>query len=104
MGLTINSPDLHDARSASQVAASLGLKDPSLFKVKAFIAGAWQDADNAATFVVRNPANGQALASVPAMCAAETRRAIEAANAAWPNWQSLPAKTRASLLRRWYEL
>ena len=104
MGLTLNSPDLHGAPSAGQVAASLGLKDRSLFRVKAFIAGVWQDADNGATFVVRNPANGQMLASVPAMGAAETRRAIEAANTAWPNWRSSPAKTRASLLRRWYEL
>jgi succinate-semialdehyde dehydrogenase/glutarate-semialdehyde dehydrogenase len=104
MGLTLNSPDLHGAPDASQVAASLELKDPLLFRVKAYIAGVWQDADDGATFVVRNPANGQMLASVPAMGAAETKRAIEAADSAWPNWRSLPAKTRASVLRRWYEL
>ena len=104
MGLTLNSPDLHGAPDASQVAASLELKDPLLFRVKAYIAGVWQDADDGATFVVRNPATGQMLASVPAMGAAETKRAIEAADSAWPNWRSLPAKTRASVLRRWYEL
>jgi succinate-semialdehyde dehydrogenase/glutarate-semialdehyde dehydrogenase len=104
MSLTLDSPDLRSAKDPSQTAVELGLKDPSLFRVQALIAGHWQDADNGSTFAVRNPANGQVLASVPAMGAAESRRAIEAASAAWPAWRALPAKTRASLLRRWYEL
>jgi len=38
------------------------------------------------------------------MGAAETRRAIEAANAAWPAWRAKPAKERAAILRRWFDL
>jgi succinate-semialdehyde dehydrogenase/glutarate-semialdehyde dehydrogenase len=38
------------------------------------------------------------------MGAAETRRAIEAANGALPEWRARTAKERAAVLRRWYEL
>ena len=38
------------------------------------------------------------------MGAAETRRAIEAARAAFPAWAARTAKERAAILRRWYEL
>jgi succinate-semialdehyde dehydrogenase/glutarate-semialdehyde dehydrogenase len=75
-----------------------------LLQTKAFLAGTWEDADNGATFEVRNPATGGVLAQVPKMGADETRRAIEAANAAWPAWRAQTAKTRAAILRKWYEL
>jgi succinate-semialdehyde dehydrogenase/glutarate-semialdehyde dehydrogenase len=38
------------------------------------------------------------------MGATETRRAIEAANAAWPAWRALTAGARARILRRWFDL
>jgi succinate-semialdehyde dehydrogenase/glutarate-semialdehyde dehydrogenase len=38
------------------------------------------------------------------MGAAETRRAIDAANAAWPAWRAMTAKARAGLLRKWFNL
>ena len=38
------------------------------------------------------------------MGAAETRRAIDAANAAWPSWRAKTAKERAGLLTRWVAL
>jgi len=79
------------------------LKDPSLLRQQAFV-GAWCDADDGQTIAVINPANGETVASVPHMGAAETRRAIDAANAAWPAWRKLPAKERAAILRRWSDL
>jgi succinate-semialdehyde dehydrogenase/glutarate-semialdehyde dehydrogenase len=82
---------------------SIDLKDPSLLKGHAFLAGEWQGADDGSTFEVRNPATGQVLATVPKMGSAETRRAIEAANAAWPAWRAQPAKARAAILRKWYQ-
>ncbi|NRO96279.1 succinate-semialdehyde dehydrogenase [Paraburkholderia sp. NMBU_R16] len=82
---------------------SIDLKDPSLLKNQAFLAGEWQGADDGGTFEVRNPATGQVLATVPKMGSAETRRAIEAANAAWPAWRAQPAKARAAILRKWYQ-
>ena len=38
------------------------------------------------------------------MGAAETKRAIEAANKAWPAWRSKTAKERCAILRKWSEL
>jgi succinate-semialdehyde dehydrogenase/glutarate-semialdehyde dehydrogenase len=83
---------------------SLTLKDPTLLKTRAYIAGEWQGADHGATFEVTNPATGASIATVPLMGTAETRRAIEAANAAWPAWRALTAKQRATILRKWHDL
>jgi succinate-semialdehyde dehydrogenase/glutarate-semialdehyde dehydrogenase len=80
------------------------LKDPSLLRQQAFVGGAWCDADDGQTIAVINPANGETVASVPHMGAGETKRAIDAANAAWPAWRKLPAKERAAILRRWSDL
>jgi succinate-semialdehyde dehydrogenase/glutarate-semialdehyde dehydrogenase len=54
--------------------------------------------------VVTDPADGRLLAQVPDCGAAETQRAIAAADAAWPAWRAKTAKERAALLRRWYDL
>jgi succinate-semialdehyde dehydrogenase/glutarate-semialdehyde dehydrogenase len=62
------------------------------------------DADSGATIDVDNPATGDVLGTVPKMGAAETRRAIEAAEAALPGWRAKTAKERAQILRRWFEL
>ena len=80
------------------------LKDPQLFRQQAFIGGQWCDADNGQTLAVNNPATGEILGSVPRMGAAETRRAIEAADKALPAWRALTAKERSVKLRRWFEL
>ncbi|HEX8829007.1 MAG TPA: aldehyde dehydrogenase family protein, partial [Xanthobacteraceae bacterium] len=80
------------------------LKDPTLLRHAAYIDGEWQPADNGETFDVLNPANGESLGTVPKMAAAETRRAIEAANTAWPAWRKKTAKERAIILRRWFDL
>ncbi len=71
---------------------------------KACIGGQWVGADNGATFPVVNPATGETIGVVPDMGAAETRRAIEAAARALPLWRDRPAKERAEIMRRWFEL
>ncbi|WP_438308476.1 NADP-dependent succinate-semialdehyde dehydrogenase [Burkholderia pseudomallei] len=83
---------------------TLALKDPALLRERAFVAGEWQAADGGATLAVRNPATGALIGTVPAMGAAETRRAIDAANAAWPAWRKKTAKERAAILRKWHDL
>ncbi|MGU3780767.1 NADP-dependent succinate-semialdehyde dehydrogenase [Burkholderia metallica] len=88
----------------STVQETLALKDPSLFRQQAYVNGEWQGATNGETFEVRNPATGGLLGTVPAMGAAETRHAIEAANAAWPAWRKKTAKERAVVLRKWHDL
>jgi succinate-semialdehyde dehydrogenase/glutarate-semialdehyde dehydrogenase len=80
------------------------LKDQSLFRQQCYIDGAWFDAESGKTFEVDNPADGSVLGTVPAMGVAETRRAIEAADRAFPEWSRRPAKERSAILRRWFEL
>lgn len=69
-----------------------------------FINGEWQSARNGATFEVRNPATGDVLAEVANGGVAETRRAIEAAHAAFPSWSNLTADKRSALLLKAYQL
>ncbi|MCK5623162.1 MAG: aldehyde dehydrogenase family protein, partial [Alphaproteobacteria bacterium] len=80
------------------------LKDKSLFRQQCYIDGAWADADSGDTINVNNPATGETLGTVPKMGADETRRAIEAANAAWPAWRAKTAKERGDIIRRWFNL
>ncbi|HWJ94206.1 MAG TPA: NAD-dependent succinate-semialdehyde dehydrogenase, partial [Telluria sp.] len=80
------------------------LKDPSLLRQQAYIDGEWCDANDGATVTVTNPATGEQLGTVPHMGAAETRRAIDAAAAAWPAWRKKTAKERAAILRKWNDL
>jgi len=79
------------------------LKDPSLLRSDAFIDGAWCRADDGATVDIRNPADGSIVGTVPVMRGGETRRAIEAAARALPEWSKRTAKERATVLRRFAE-
>ena len=81
-----------------------GLKDPSLFRNRAYLAGEWSDADAGSRVVIRNPADSSVLGEVPVMGAAETRRAIVAAEAAGKAWAARAAGERAKILRAWYDL
>jgi len=82
----------------------LALKDGALLRTEGYIEGAWTAADSGARFTVTNPANGEALARVADMGAAETQRAIAAAERALPAWRARTAKDRAAILRRWFDL
>jgi len=84
--------------------STLALKDASLLRQQCYINGKWADADSGNAIDVTNPATGEVLGTVPNMGAAETRRAIEAANAAWPGWRKKTAKERANILRKWFNL
>lgn len=80
------------------------LKDPSLLETRAFVAGEWVEADDGATFEVKNPARGDVIARVADLSRAEVRRAIEAAQLAMKDWAARTAKDRAKVMRRWFEL
>ncbi len=80
------------------------LNNPSLFRQQCYINGQWLSADSSETMDVTDPATGDLLASVPVMGSTETRRAIAAADKAWPLWREKTAEQRASILHRWGEL
>ncbi|MDZ7892687.1 MAG: NAD-dependent succinate-semialdehyde dehydrogenase [Rhodoferax sp.] len=78
------------------------LKDPSLLKTDALVNGQW--VQGASRFAVTDPSNGQHLADVANLGAADAEAAIAAANAAWPAWKSKTAKERSIILRKWFDL
>jgi len=82
----------------------LKLKDPSLLRQQAYVAGEWVDADNGATVAVTNPANGEQIGVVPLCGSAETLRAIAAADVAQRQWRDVPAKDRSAILRKLNDL
>jgi succinate-semialdehyde dehydrogenase/glutarate-semialdehyde dehydrogenase len=80
------------------------LKDPSLLRMQCYVDGKWIDSDDRRTNTIANPATGRPIGTVPVLGAVETRRAITAAEQAWPAWRAKTAKERSAVLRRWYEL
>lgn len=80
------------------------LKDPSLLETRGYVAGEWIDADDGARFDLRNPARGDVIARVADLGRSETARAIAAADAARHAWAARPAKERAGILRKWFDL
>jgi len=82
----------------------MNLRDSRLFRQQCYVDGRWIDADGGGVQAISNPANGQKLGTVPMLAAAETRKAIAAAENAFPGWSALTAKERSVILRRWFEL
>lgn len=80
------------------------LNDSTLLRQQGYIDGQWVDANNGKTFDVLNPATKAKLGTVPEMGAAETKAAIDAANAALPAWRAKTAKERANILKKWFDL
>src|SRR5947207_2476472 len=63
-----------------------------------FINGEHVGAASGATMEVRNPATGAVVDTVPRADAEDTRRAIDAAAAAFRTWSKLPPTKRAHIL------
>jgi aspartate-semialdehyde dehydrogenase len=80
------------------------LHDASLWREDAYVDGAWCAAEGDARFDVTDPADGARLASVASLGAAQSRTAVEAAQAAFPDWSMSLPQERAQILRRWYDL
>ncbi|WP_407335636.1 NAD-dependent succinate-semialdehyde dehydrogenase [Dietzia kunjamensis] len=83
-------------RSAADIISALG--------TGIHVDGAWRDAASGATFDVVNPATGDAIATIADGGAGDAAAAIEAAGRAQPSWAAVPARERAEILRRAYEL
>lgn len=82
----------------------IAINDTALLKSHAWIGGQWVEAASGDTITVTNPADGSTVGSVPSLSATETRKAIAAAEEAFIEWRSLPAKERSATLMKWYEL
>ncbi|HJW25955.1 MAG TPA: NAD-dependent succinate-semialdehyde dehydrogenase [Rhodocyclaceae bacterium] len=82
----------------------LALKDPALLRQACYIDGAWVGADSGEAITVTNPATGETVATVPCCGAAETSRAVLAAERALRTWRETTAAERSRILRRWFDL
>ncbi|MBB2893837.1 NAD-dependent succinate-semialdehyde dehydrogenase [Flexivirga oryzae] len=81
----------------------MSVTEAALIEGKAFIGGAWRDADSGARIDVTDPATGELVGTVPDMGRDECRAAIRAAADALPAWSALTAKERATFLMRMYD-
>ena len=83
---------------------NIPISDKALLKTGAYINGQWVNSDGDETLAVTNPATGDVIAEVASCGTLETRRAIEAAQAAQINWRNKTVKERSAVLRRWFNL
>ncbi|MGO1499978.1 MAG: aldehyde dehydrogenase family protein [Marinobacter sp.] len=74
---------------------TISLTNTKLLRESAYLNGEWVQAQSGTVFSVINPASGESLANVPDMNAEDTEKAIQAAEAAWPQWRARTAKERA---------
>ena len=82
----------------------MNIKNQSLFRQQCHIDGQWIDADSGETLEVTNPSSGSVIGTVPKMGAAETERAVDAAELAFQSWRHRTAKERAAILRKLADL
>jgi len=82
---------------------AMKLSDPTLLRTACYIDGQWHAAGTG-TLAVTNPANGQTIAEVNTVGRAGAEAAIAAAHQAMSSWRNLSAKSRAQVLRRWFDL
>ena len=79
------------------------LSDSDLFKTSSYVGGEWMP-DSSHRLAVTNPATGEVIAGVTTIDASGTMRAISASHEAMHSWRKVPAKVRAQVLRRWFDL
>ena len=80
------------------------LKNTKLLKAHGYINGQWVGDDAQSRFDVTNAYTNEVISTLPEMGKKETDEAIDAANAAWPDWRSRTAKERAIILKKWFDL
>ena len=80
------------------------LNSSALLRTHGYINGEWVGSDDGSVFSVDNPATAEVLTSVANMGAAETERAIEAAQQALSAWAATTPHRRSDILERWYQL
>ncbi|KAK2004243.1 succinate-semialdehyde dehydrogenase [Colletotrichum falcatum] len=80
------------------------LKDASLLKTSCYVNGQWVGAGSSRVFSVENPSTLAEVGKCPEFDEKDTEAAILAAQDAFKSYRKTPARTRARLLRRWYDL
>ena len=68
------------------------------------INGEWQDAQDARTLAVANPATGKEIGRVAHASTADLDRALAAAQKGFETWRAMPAHERRKIMHRAAEL
>ncbi|GAA1688484.1 NAD-dependent succinate-semialdehyde dehydrogenase [Microbacterium sediminicola] len=69
-----------------------------------FIGGEWVAADSGRTLTVQDPATGDVVKTIADASPADGIAALDAAAEAFPSWAATPARSRAEILRRAFDL
>jgi len=69
-----------------------------------FIGGEWRAAEDGKTLDVADPSTGKVVKTIASASVADGKAALDAAVAAFPSWAATPARERAELLRRAFDL
>jgi len=80
------------------------IKSAGWLKEANYIAGQWVAADDGSTYDVEDPATEARIGTIPWVGATETRRAVDAAQAAFASWSMTTASERAEKLHRMAQL
>jgi succinate-semialdehyde dehydrogenase/glutarate-semialdehyde dehydrogenase len=90
--------------TSSATPQGVASSDLRLFHQAAYIDGRWIEARAGESTPVDNPATGETLGVVPNLHVSDARNAIDAAARAFTTWRATTAKSRAAILRRWFDL
>ncbi|HBS08597.1 MAG TPA: NAD-dependent succinate-semialdehyde dehydrogenase [Microbacterium sp.] len=69
-----------------------------------YVGGEWVEASEGRTLVVRDPATGEVVKEIANASPADGMAALDAAVEAFPVWAATPARERAEILRRAFDL
>jgi len=78
--------------------------NPHLVRGFSYLDGCWQDAEDGATFAVSDPADGSIVGEVARLTGNQSRKAVEAASAAFQVWAPLLPQERAGFLKAWHRM
>ncbi len=87
----------------TEIFARAGVADPRLIRDRSYIDGAWVG-EGGEVFAVTNPADGAVIGEVASAGEGLARRAVDAAQDAFPGWAGRLPQERGAVLRRWFEL
>lgn len=80
------------------------LCDPTLLRSECLVNGGWGPSRSGRMIEVTNPADGCVVGRVPRFGGDEMAAIIATAAAAQKDWAAQPAKMRAAILRRWFDM
>ncbi|TLD15246.1 hypothetical protein PspLS_10677 [Pyricularia sp. CBS 133598] len=80
------------------------LNDASLLRNQCYVDGEWKKSASGKDFSVENPSTLAVVGKCPEFNDQDTEAAVSAAHAAFATYRRTTARSRARLLRKWYEL